>query len=71
MTADADHPIRVDHDPETKEPSPYIRIRNNLEALILRPVFYELVELATPVERNGGTVLGIWSAGEFFELGEG
>ncbi len=71
VTADADHPIRVDQDPETGEPSPYIKVRNNLEALILRPVFYELVELAAPVERYGRTVLGVWSAGEFFELGEG
>ncbi|MEN8196307.1 MAG: DUF1285 domain-containing protein [Pseudomonadota bacterium] len=70
VTADVDHPIRVVQDPETGQPSPYIRIRDNLDALILRPVFYELVEIATPVERNGRTVLGVWSAGEFFELGE-
>jgi hypothetical protein len=70
VAADADHPIRVQLDPETGEPSPYIRIRDNLDALILRPVFYELVEIAKPVERDGKTVLGVWSAGEFFELGE-
>ncbi|MCK5276657.1 MAG: DUF1285 domain-containing protein, partial [Alphaproteobacteria bacterium] len=71
VTADAEHPVRVEQDPETGEPSPYIRIRDNLDALILRPVFYELVEIATPVERDGRAVLGVWSAGEFFELGEG
>ena len=70
VTADLDHPIRIVQDPETGEPSPYIRIRDNLDALILRPVFYELVEIATPVERDGRTILGVWSAGEFFELGE-
>ena len=69
-TADADHPIRIDIDPETGEPSPYITFRGNLDALILRPVFYELVELSAPVARDGKTVLGVWSAGEFFELGE-
>ena len=71
VTADAEHPLRVEQDPETREPSPYIRVRDNLDALILRPVFYELVEIATPVERDGRAVLGVWSAGEFFELGEG
>lgn len=71
VTADAEHPVRVEQDPETGEPSPYIRIRDKLDALILRPVFYELVEIATPVERDGRAVLGVWSAGEFFELGEG
>lgn len=70
VTADANHPVRIDYDPETREPSPYIRIRDNLDALILRSVFYELVELATPVERAGKTVLGVWSAGNFFELEE-
>jgi hypothetical protein len=70
ITADSRHPLRVAHHPETGEPSPYIRVRDGLDALILRPVFYQLVEAATPVERNGRTVLGVWSAGEFFELGE-
>ena len=70
VTADKDHPIRVEQDPETGEPSPYIRIRDNLDALILRSVFYELVEIAKPVERDGRAVLGVWSAGEFFELGK-
>ncbi len=69
VVAGADHPIRVSHDAQTGEPSPYIRVRDNLDALIVRPVFYELVELAEPVERNGSTILGLWSAGTFFELG--
>jgi hypothetical protein len=64
-TADADHPIRVVEDTETGEPSPYVRIRGRLDALISRAVFYELAELA--VERNG--VMGVWSSGEFFALG--
>lgn len=69
VTAGADHPIRVSHDARTGEPSPYIRVRDNLDALIVRPVFYELAELAEPVERDGSTILGLWSAGVFFELG--
>ena len=70
VAADADHPLRIDNDPETGEPSPYITVRDNLDALILRPVFYELVELSTLAERGGKTVRGIWSTGVFFELGE-
>jgi len=65
VTVDADHPIRVVEDPETGEPSPYVLVRDNLEALIGRAVFYELAELAQP---RGG-VLGVWSAGSFFALG--
>lgn len=60
-----DHPIRVETDPETMEPDPYVRVRGRLEAAINRPVFYELVELA--VEHDG--TLGVWAGGTFFPLG--
>lgn len=65
MTADADHPIRVETDPQTQEPSPYVTVRDNLEAKIARAVFYDLVDLAGKQEGR----FGVWSAGEFFPLG--
>lgn len=70
VTADADHPIRVSVDPRTGEPSPYVMFRDGLEALIARPVFYELVDRAEERERGGRRVLGVASDGVFFELGE-
>lgn len=69
VVADAAHPIRVTHDPDTKEPSPYILIRDNLDALISRSVFYELVEMAEEREEDGVQTLGVWSEGRFFALG--
>jgi uncharacterized protein len=69
VLAGADHRIRVDIDPETQEPSPYIHVRGRLEALINRPVFYELVELAYQESGAMSDVLGLWSQGIFFELG--
>ncbi|NUU36385.1 DUF1285 domain-containing protein [Pseudomonas sp. C2B4] len=70
-TADAgtEHPIRVVIDPDTQEPSPYVHVRTNLEALIHRNVFYQLVELAVTREIDGQRWLGVWSAGEFFRIG--
>lgn len=70
VDAGPEHPIRVEHAPETGEPSPYILVRHRLEALIVRSVFYELVELATADRREGREVLGVWSQGTFFPLGE-
>ena len=69
VTAGPEHPIRVITDATTGEPSPYILIRDRLEALIARAVFYDLVELG--VERRGsfGTTLGVWSSGVFFVIG--
>jgi uncharacterized protein len=69
VTADAEHPIRVEIDPKTEEPTPYILVRDRLEALIARPVFYELVEMAEVRTIGGQEVLGVTSAGQFFPLG--
>ncbi|UCO96563.1 DUF1285 domain-containing protein [Metapseudomonas lalkuanensis] len=69
VVAGAVHPLRVELDPETQEPSPYVLVRTNLEALIHRNVFYQLVELAEPREIDGIAWLGVWSGGEFFPIG--
>ncbi|MCY1354875.1 hypothetical protein D9M69_412720 [compost metagenome] len=69
VVADAAHPLRVVIDAESGEPSPYVLVRNNLEALIHRNVFYQLVELAVEREIAGIRWLGAWSAGEFFAIG--
>ncbi|WP_299047437.1 DUF1285 domain-containing protein [uncultured Tateyamaria sp.] len=62
--AGPDHPIRVDRDPDTGEPSPYVLIRADLEALIDRKSFYRLVELG--VHHDGW--FGVWSQGQFFGI---
>lgn len=67
VSVGSDHPIRVAEDPDTGEPAPYVLVRDNLEALIGRAVFYELAELAQT--QPGGAMLGVWSAGAFFALG--
>ena len=67
VTADSDHPIRVEMDAESGEPSPYIHVRDGLDALIVRSVYYQLADLA--VSRQDDGVLGVWSGGIYFELG--
>jgi hypothetical protein len=64
VAADPDNPIRVETAADG-EPRPYVHVRRGLEALIARPVFYELVELAD--ERDGQ--LGVSSNGAWFPLG--
>lgn len=65
VEAGPDHLIRVEIDPATDEPRPYLHVRRGLEALISRPVFYELVEMAQ--ERDG--TLGVESGGTWFPIG--
>ena len=69
VAADAQHPIRVAYDADSREPRPYILVRDRLEARILRPVFYELVELAQMQRIGGDEVYGVWSREQFFPLG--
>jgi hypothetical protein len=68
VVAGPDHPIRVVRDPETGEPSPYINVRRNLEALIDRKSFYRLVEIGEHDTHEGESWFGLRSQGAFFPI---
>ena len=63
VLADAEHSIVVED--RDGEPRPYVHVRDGLRALIARPAFYRLVDLA---EEADGEV-DVWSAGKRFVLG--
>lgn len=65
VQAGPDHPIRVETDPVTGEPSPALHVRADLWARIARPVFYELVDRAEVID----DCLMVRSAGAAFALG--
>jgi uncharacterized protein len=46
-------------------PHPYLEVRGGLDALVARPVYYELAEIALS---EGKEPPGVWSAGIFFPL---
>ena len=62
--AGVEAPLRFVRDDTTGEPSPYVRVRRNLEALIDRKSFYRLVDLG--VHHEGW--FGVWSNGVFFGI---
>ena len=62
-------PLRVETDPATQEPAPYVLVRGRLEAKLTRPAFYELADMAEPNPKDKGRTLGVWSQGQFFEIG--
>ncbi|SEI94024.1 hypothetical protein SAMN05428950_101627 [Sphingomonas sp. OV641] len=63
VTASADHPLRfVEHE---DGPHPYVHVRGGLEALIARPLYYELAERALAGDESPP---GVWSAGAFFPI---
>jgi len=69
VEAGPDNAIRVEIDPASGEPRPYLHVRRGLEARIARPVFYELVELAQERETAAGPQLGVTSNGAWFPVG--
>ena len=68
MIAGPDHPIRVERNPETGEPSPYVLVRSNLEALIDRKSFYRLVDLGLHDKWQGESWFGLRSQSTFFPI---
>ncbi len=63
VVAGADHPLRMEE--RDGEPRPYVHVRDALDALLNRPVFYRLVDEA--VEEDGE--LAVYSRGQRFSLG--
>ena len=61
VVANADHPLRFGAD----KPQPYLQVRDGLEAVLARPVYYQLAELVLEESANP---VGIWSAGVFFPM---
>ncbi|MYZ46730.1 DUF1285 domain-containing protein [Propylenella binzhouense] len=62
VAAGPDHPIRYAVEPGTGGVKPYVEVRRGLEALLSRPLVFELAELAETREGR----LGVWSGGAFF-----
>lgn len=75
VTAGREHPLRNAHDLLTCQQTPYLHLRDGagrfpIEARLNRAVYYELVALAEPGFHGGKPVLGVWSNGVYFPLGE-
>lgn len=63
VLAGSDHPLRFA--PTEDGPHLYLHVRSGLEALVARPVWYELADLAIDQDPPG-----LWSRGAFFAIGE-
>jgi hypothetical protein len=65
VVAGPGHPIRFE--PGEEGPHPYLEVRPGLDALVARPVYYELAEMAIAA----GDPPGLWSGGAFFAMDAG
>jgi hypothetical protein len=67
VAVDAGHPLRVETDPRTGEPSPYVLVRGGLEARLGRPAWYELISWSEP--DAGAATMSVASSGRRFSVG--
>jgi hypothetical protein len=68
VEAGADHPLRFLDEPETGGLKPYLHVRGRLEALVARPVMYEMVGIGEELEVGGEAMFCVRSKGEVFPI---
>jgi hypothetical protein len=68
VEAGAEHPLRFVDEPDTDGLKPYLHVRGRLEALVARPVMYELVNAGEEVEVGGRLMFSVRSKGMVFPI---
>jgi uncharacterized protein len=64
VTVNAHNRLRFENEADTGGLKPYVKVRANLEALVSRALFYDLVAIGVPQ----GEWFGVWSANVFFPM---
>jgi uncharacterized protein len=62
------HPLRFVDEEETGGLKPYVLVRGRLEALVARPVMYELIEHGEEIVIEGRTMFAVRSGGQVFPI---
>ncbi len=66
--AGEEHSLRFKLDPANHGLKPYLHIRGRLEALVARPVMYDLVALGEEIEHRGAVWFAVRSGGVTFPI---
>jgi len=68
VEAGPEHPLRFVDEDETGGLKPYVLVRGRLEALVARPVMYELVGHGEEIDIGGRLMFAVRSKGEVFPI---
>jgi uncharacterized protein len=68
VEAGAEHPLRFVDEDATGGLKPYLHVRGRLEALVARPVMYELVEHGEEIAIDGRMMFAMRSKGQVFPI---
>ncbi|MEP3524819.1 MAG: DUF1285 domain-containing protein [Hyphomicrobiales bacterium] len=62
------HPLRFDDEDKTEGVKPYVHVRGRLDALLARPLLYQLVDLGETRTVDGVDMFGVTSRNIFFAI---
>lgn len=68
VEAGPEHPLRFVDEDETGGLKPYVLVRGRLEALVARPVMYELIEHGEEIDIDGTPMFAVRSNGEIYPI---
>jgi hypothetical protein len=68
VEAGPEHPLRFAIHGDNRELKPYLHVRGRLEALVSRPVMYDIVELGETIDVDGVEMFCVKSAGAAFPI---
>ncbi len=68
VEAGPENPVRFVDEPETGGLKPYVLVRGRLEALLARPVMYELVEHGEEIDLDGRCMFAVRSKGGVYPV---
>jgi uncharacterized protein len=68
VEAGPEHRLRFVDEDETGGLKPYLHVRGRLEALVARPVMYQLAEIGEEIEVEGRAMFCVRSKGEVFPV---
>jgi hypothetical protein len=68
VEAGPEHPLRFVDEDDTDGLKPYLHVRGRLEALVARPVMYELVNVGEEIEIGGKPMFSVRSKGVVFPI---
>lgn len=68
VEAGPSNPLRFEKEKETDGVKPYLLVRGRLEALLARPVLYEMIEYGEELDVDGTTMFAVRSRGAVFPI---
>ena len=68
VTVDGHHPMRFERERGTGGLKHYVLVRGRLEALVHRPIFYDLVAQGVAEDVKGEAWFGVWTSGRFWPM---